>query len=505
MAKRYPWIWFLVASTGALAFSFWLGTLGQPLIDIHEFRQTQTALSALFMQPGLDGLLNYQTPVAGYPWSIPFEFPLLQWLSHHLANNSALNLSTSGRLLSVLFGLGCIFPAIRLMDRYGLSFVAKGIFVSLYFSSSIYLYWNRAFLMESTALFFTLVSLDVYFALCSNHFKKPITIYLFASTLGISLTLGLLVKATTALPALGLFGFGWILQTRKVMKTGNGSRAHLSVLIALVLAFALLYVWTQHADALKLQNQIGSSLTSSSLRNWNFGQLEQRFNTALWIEVIAKRMLTTIAAVPIALIVIAGFRKASAQSKYFILGSIYLSLAPLLIFTNLHIVHNYYQAGNQIFLLMAIAASSEVILLTSNSTKSTKIVIVGILIIILSNLFDFHANYLYAATNDTSDKLVAGRIIQSATPSDSSILVFGDDWSSAFAFHGMRRAFTLPNWPGLNLAPADILSNPKKYLNGSRVGAVVSSEELDPKSLRSACSLENHHNVNYWHIYICKS
>lgn len=46
----------MVAGAAALlACAFWLGTLQQPLIDRHEFRQTQTALSALFMQPGLDG------------------------------------------------------------------------------------------------------------------------------------------------------------------------------------------------------------------------------------------------------------------------------------------------------------------------------------------------------------------------------------------------------------------------------------------------------------------
>jgi hypothetical protein len=64
MRQRSLWIWIVAGAAALLACAFWLGTLQQPLIDHHEFRQTQTALSALFMQPGLDGLLNYQTPVA---------------------------------------------------------------------------------------------------------------------------------------------------------------------------------------------------------------------------------------------------------------------------------------------------------------------------------------------------------------------------------------------------------------------------------------------------------
>ena len=161
MSPRPRWIWLLITAAVVFAGVFWFGRLDQPLIDRHEFRQTQTTLSALFMQPGLEGLLNYQTPVVGAPWSIPFEFPLFQWITHQLAHLSGLNLSSSGRLISVLFGLGCLWPATRLMRRFDLSFTATGLFIALYCTSSIYLFWNRAFLMESTALFFTLVSLDL--------------------------------------------------------------------------------------------------------------------------------------------------------------------------------------------------------------------------------------------------------------------------------------------------------------------------------------------------------
>jgi hypothetical protein len=78
MRQRHLWIWLLLSAATLFAAAFWFSTLNQPLIDRHEFRQTQTALSALFMQPGLEGLLNYETPVLGAPWSIPFEFPLFQ-------------------------------------------------------------------------------------------------------------------------------------------------------------------------------------------------------------------------------------------------------------------------------------------------------------------------------------------------------------------------------------------------------------------------------------------
>src|SRR5258708_3048765 len=48
--------------------------------DVHGFRQSQTAVTINALANG-SPFLRYETPVLGYPWSIPFEFPLYQWLT----------------------------------------------------------------------------------------------------------------------------------------------------------------------------------------------------------------------------------------------------------------------------------------------------------------------------------------------------------------------------------------------------------------------------------------
>src|SRR5262249_52359859 len=59
---------------------FWLLVgLTQPIADLHQFRQTQTAIAAYWIWRG-GPWLAYETPVLGYPWSIPFEFPIFQYL-----------------------------------------------------------------------------------------------------------------------------------------------------------------------------------------------------------------------------------------------------------------------------------------------------------------------------------------------------------------------------------------------------------------------------------------
>ena len=55
-----------------------LPTLGAPLLDRHDFRQTQTAFTArIYHEDGID-LLHPKLPVLGPPWEVPFEFPLFQ-------------------------------------------------------------------------------------------------------------------------------------------------------------------------------------------------------------------------------------------------------------------------------------------------------------------------------------------------------------------------------------------------------------------------------------------
>ena len=70
--------------TAAVSLVFLWQSRNLPLLDMHGFRQTQTAISALWMrQEGT--LIPYQTPVFGHPWFIPYEFPLYQGLAAGLS------------------------------------------------------------------------------------------------------------------------------------------------------------------------------------------------------------------------------------------------------------------------------------------------------------------------------------------------------------------------------------------------------------------------------------
>ena len=68
-----------LAVIGSFAIRIW--TIGQPLIEAHSFRQTQTAYTALIYHREGINLLQTPLPVFGPPWVVPFEFPLFQGIA----------------------------------------------------------------------------------------------------------------------------------------------------------------------------------------------------------------------------------------------------------------------------------------------------------------------------------------------------------------------------------------------------------------------------------------
>jgi hypothetical protein len=89
----------------SIVWSAWGLTRGWDLqlSGCHGFRQTQTALTSYYMLHGEGSFLNYETPVLGAPWSIPFEFPLYQWVTAKSSSLLSMPSNEAGRLVSVTF------------------------------------------------------------------------------------------------------------------------------------------------------------------------------------------------------------------------------------------------------------------------------------------------------------------------------------------------------------------------------------------------------------------
>ena len=505
----------LLLLAAAHALLFWIRTLGQPLIDAFSFRQTQTALTAFWLQPGLSGILHYETPVLGAPWEVPFEFPFYQFIVAALSRIAWLDLSFSGRVVSLIFGLGAMAMAIALLRHYGFSRLAQLIFATLYLSSSIYLYWNRSFMIESTALFFTLTALFFYGrSLRTYDDLTPLRMLLPAAGFALSLTLAMLVKVTTALSVFLLISCHllWHLLRRSTRRSPILLANSLALLAGVAIAFFALREWTHHADALKSLNPYGLKLTSTTLRDWNFGNLHQRFSGDLWQGVLIKRMMTKDAWLPLVLLLATALWQSRKDRHRIgcILVCILLGVMPLLLFSNLHIVHNYYQSANHIFLLLAIAGSGALILERPRQPALIQAMAAAILLFyIICDGKIFKNDYLYYATKQSDEKLEISRLINTSTDPSSAILVLGDDWDSSFPYLSRRRALVLPRWYVKGpFSEQGVLSDPSARLKPYHLGAIVTDKPLSTDTLVRTCPTAQQVApvvMGRWNLYLCST
>ena len=145
---------------------------------------------------------------------LPFEFPIFQILTKLFSSIFSIELTLTGRLLNLIIGIFNFLISLKVLSKYNQSTKSKYIFFILYFSSGIYLYWNRAFLIENTALLFSLLALNLYLGFRKQEeisfLKVKELLYFF-----VFLTFGLLSKATTSASLLAYVFLDQIYLNRK--------------------------------------------------------------------------------------------------------------------------------------------------------------------------------------------------------------------------------------------------------------------------------------------------
>lgn len=468
----------------ALHSGYWLfAGINQPIADLHQFRQTQTAITAYWMAKG-GPWLAYETPVLGYPWSIPFEFPVYQYL---LAAMHAVGIpiEAGGRLLSFAFYAGLLWPLKVLFRNLGLGKVDYLIMAILLLSAPIYIYWSRTVMMESCALFFATAWLAWLIQFFRTHASRDAVL---------AIVLGILAVCTkpTTFAAFGLVGGIAFLQV--AVKAFRDGLTEESAGVLVAGAFAGLVpllagaIWVGWSDSLKSANMLGSLLTSSALMEWNFGTMEQRFSSQFWLGAVSNRMLPDILGYGLIPGLVAAGAALGSQRYVLLLMSILGFFAPLLIFTNLHVEHNYYQYANALFLLAAAAFG------LSRIAESGRPVLCGIMValVVVGQLTYFNAGFARVITADysASRELAVGELAGKLTTPEQSLLIIGNDWNSAIAYHSERKALALPF-----TAPPDmvrkILAQPAAYVGETPLGAIVFCPDTIQNYGASAGALQN--------------
>jgi hypothetical protein len=323
-------------------------------------------------------------------------------------------------------------------------------------------------MMESCALFFAAAWLAFLVQFLRTHSTRDARIAIIFGILAV------LTKLTT-FAAFGLLGGIAFLHAAVVTYRGGLNRSSDRVLVWAVLAGIIPILsgaaWVVYSDHVKLANMLGSQLTSEALATWNFGTIGQRFSRQFWLEAISNRMLPDILGFSLIPALIAGGAALGSRKYARLLAlSILGFFTPLLIFTNLHIEHNYYQYANAIFLLTVVGFG------LARIAESGRTMLCGALLVVIvaGQLIYFNTGFAQVITADYSmtRQVAAGQLAKQLTTPDASLLIIGDDWSSAIGYHSQRKSLALP----YTAAPDSvnkILTNPQNYLGDAPLGAIV--------------------------------
>ena len=457
---------------------------GQMPLDEHAFRQTQTALTARSMlQDGFT--LDYKTPVLGPPWSVPFEFPLYQYLTGQLSRLSGLPLHSSGRLLSFACLALCLLPARSLVRQLQLPPVSLPLFAALLYSSPLYQYWGRSVLIETTALLLTLSSIVFFVDLVRQHrpWRSGVLFVLLMS-------LAMLQKVTSGLPVLIILAVVYLASLLRDPGLSSQrsvlARRTVQGMLCLGLPLLVAWLWTAHTDAVKSLNPVGVHLTSSNLREWNWGALQQRFSLRLYDEILWKRMLLANVGGVLSLLalLLAWYAPQARRHRWLVIPVCAMGILPILLFPQLHIVHEYYQTSAVLFLLAAFAMALG--WLWQNPQWRWKVMAM-LVIAVMSNQINFHYGYaqaMYTVHNrENSVSIGVGDMLRESIAPQQMFIAFGKKWSSELPYIAERRALMVPEWFARH---DEVAKYPERFTGNEDLGAVLA---CDPEREPTAATL----------------
>lgn len=455
----------LACQLAALALSW-----NQPLLDQHDFRQTQTAISAYWMTRG-GPLWLYETPIFGPPWLVPFEFPLYQWLVAALAGSGLpLTLDQSGRLVSVAAMVACVWPLRASLRLFGASPQMVAIACVLFLTAPIHLFWGRAVMIESLAL---LLAMGFTAVIQTMVAQRRYSLVGVATLLA---TAAALVKITTFFSFAALAGLvvaAAIVADLRARHLRRASALAVAAGLPVIVALASLLYWLDVSDAAKATSPLTAWLVSDQLSSWNHGTLPQRFSSEFWLDTVAARIAPDVlgyAAWLLPVVLLASFfsrdRRGLAGLCLLSLG---LFLLPMLVFTNLHMIHNYYQMANAVFLVVLAATAIEFASRGRGPWLAPSLTLAFMVAMLAHGWHAFAPSMRQDASQLPAVQIA--RVIRAEVAPDDIILTAGLNWAATVPYYSQRRALMILRESDLPHVPARFPT--REQPEGARIGALV--------------------------------
>ncbi len=407
----------------------------------HEFRQSQTALIAYYIDQQDNFSLRYETPILGKPWvSNPLEFPLYEWAVVLLSRATDVPHYKAARTVSLLCFYGTLPALFLLLRRFEPHAPNRLLILALVLTCPVYIFYSRAFLMESMAL------------MCSAWF-----LWSFAETLRtgrfvhfvvctVPGTAAALVKNTTfavwLLPA--AFG-GAVAIVRLLRQRRRRDAAALATWASSCVAIPLgaLAWWLNFTDQIKLAHPSAYIFSARNLSHDNFGLLDLagRLSAQTW-EWLLTGWKQAIATPWIILLVLAtGFAFAPARRGP-VLACFGAFLAAQLLFPFAYALQEYYFYACAAFLHAALGLC----MLGIAHTRWPRWLRTGfILLPLTAQLANYWQSYRVLQIIPSHGGTGLTHALKAYLPPDSVMIIAGADWFAAVPYYAERKALMIRN------------------------------------------------------------
>lgn len=455
----------------AAAFGAWALHVGwqHSILDLHQWRQSHTALSAYEMVRG-GPFWRYVTPILGPPWPSPIEMPLYQWIVASVAKSRSLDLETTGRAVSAAFFVATLVSYWFALDILDVRPRHRPVFVALALASPLYLFWSRTFMIESTALFFAVTYvLAVHRATKADATSRQTMVWLIVGlAAGV---IGGMVKVTTFVPwwtgaAVLAASRAWRRSFPRPMVAGVAAGLILPVLAAAG--------WLAFSGAVKAENPLSARLAWSTVAWQHFGPLTMRFSPRAWYMVPGSTILgrtrhTVVGSFAVfagAWLAIAVLRRRLAPS----LVCVGLYLVPIAIFMHLYTAHVYYSYANGLLLLTMVGCGVVALLERRDAVSWLG---PGLLTAaLLAMTTNYLAGYYVDQQSDDTQHWPLAIALRTRVPVNDVLLIYGLDLNPDFTYSARRRA--IMSWE--DRGAGDPLFERSLALlaqEGGRIGALV--------------------------------
>jgi hypothetical protein len=463
--ERAGWGVVLIA---ALAFNVWGVTLNWSSTDLpgNGFRQTQTAITALFVQRENDFGLAYPTPVLGRPWSAPFEFPLYQWTVVVVSNATGWPLIQAGRAVSA----ACFYltlPAVWLLaGQCGLARVRRPVVLAAVLMCPLYVFYARAFLIETMALMFAVWFLQAFVAAMRMRSAGWLMV---ANVAGVGAGL---VKITTFMVYLVPAGVGasvWLWRSWREERWAGVARSSARIAAMCAVPCAASLAWLEFADAVKARNPGARNLVSSTMHGYNFGTWEARVSPDLWSAhgQIVTTHVVTVAGVVAALVVAWAAGRRGAR---WLAAGAGLSAVAVATFPILYAWHEYYWVANALPAVAAVGVAAG--LAMEGSRWRARAAMAGLAVFLATQAWCFWREIYpkYWRVEVTGAEFA--RVLKEITRPDDVLIIAGEDWGSMTPFYAGRRALMIRRAMDRDVP---YLEESLENLRGERVAAFLAT------------------------------